>query len=49
MKRARNQELAAFPLIMPMHLFSAYDCTNWGKLGCIYGFRGLFGTFGHTT
>jgi len=49
MKCALNWELAAFPLIMPMHLFSAFDCTKWGKLGSICGFGAIFETFAHTT
>jgi hypothetical protein len=45
MKCALIREMEAFPLIMPMHLFSAFDCTNWGKLGSICGFGAIFETF----
>jgi len=49
MKRAVNWELVGFPLIMLMHLNSAYDCTNRGKLGLFCGFGAFFETFDHTS
>ena len=49
MKRAPDWELGAFPLIMPMHLISAQDCTNRGKLGLFCGFGAFFETFDHAS
>jgi hypothetical protein len=49
MKRALDWELGPFPLMMPMHLNSAYDCTNRGKLGLFCGFEAFSETFDHTS